>query len=63
MRTRREVVRRRLIITGALLIVLVGIPAALWAVDTYYMPLDMLWAGIMRKLGMTAFLDQVRQGG
>ena len=63
MRTRREVVRRRVIITVALLVVLVGIPAALWAIDTYYMPIDMLWAGIMRKLGLTAFLDQVRQGG
>ena len=63
MRTRREVVRRRVIITVALLVVLVGIPAVLWAIDTYYMPMDMLLAAVMRKLGLTAFLDQVRQGG
>ena len=41
-RTRQEILRRRAIIFGVLGSALVGIPVLLWAVNTYYMPLDLL---------------------
>ena len=36
----------------AMLIVLVGVPAALWAVDTYYLPLDLLTQRVLDRLGL-----------
>lgn len=62
MRTRGEILRRRLIIALALLVVLVGIPAGIWAIDTYYMPMDMLMDAVVRKLGLNALIGQIRQG-
>lgn len=46
-----ERARRRGVILGILLLVAVGVPASMWAVDTYYMPLDLLTAKISAKLG------------
>ena len=34
------------------LIVLIGTPAALWAVDSYYMPLEVLVERVMSQLGL-----------
>lgn len=52
MRTTQEVRRRRSIIMGALLTVLIGIPAVLWAIHSYYMPLDLLMDRVLNKVGL-----------
>ncbi len=52
LRTRQEIRRRRTIITTALTVVLAGIPAMLWAVHTYYMPLDLIMEQVMRRVGL-----------
>ena len=36
----------------AMLVVIIGVPAALWAVDTYYLPLDLLAQRILDKIGL-----------
>jgi uncharacterized protein involved in exopolysaccharide biosynthesis len=41
-RTRREVRFRRAKILSAFALVLFAVPAGIWAVDTYYMPIDLL---------------------
>lgn len=33
--------------------VIIGVPAALWAIDTYYMPLDLLAEHMLGKIGLT----------
>jgi polysaccharide chain length determinant protein (PEP-CTERM system associated) len=38
---------------AAILVVLVGVPAALWSVDQYYMPLDRLTDRVLDRLGLT----------
>jgi polysaccharide chain length determinant protein (PEP-CTERM system associated) len=38
---------------AAILVVLVGVPAALWSIDAYYMPLDMLADRILDRFGLT----------
>lgn len=43
---------RRIAQVAVLLLVLGGVPAALWAIDTYYMPLDLLAGRIMNRLGL-----------
>ncbi|WP_425041430.1 GumC family protein [Primorskyibacter sp. S187A] len=50
LRTRREIVRRRLLVWGGLLAALALFAAALWAIDTYYTPLDLLLEQIQRRL-------------
>jgi hypothetical protein len=35
------------------MVILIGVPAALWAVDTYFMPLDLLADRILRRIGFT----------
>jgi polysaccharide chain length determinant protein (PEP-CTERM system associated) len=44
--------RRRTVRIASILIILVGVPAALWAVDTYYLPLDQLATRILRRVGL-----------
>ncbi|MEJ6396250.1 lipopolysaccharide biosynthesis [Gymnodinialimonas sp. 2305UL16-5] len=44
---------RRLIRIASLVIIVIGIPAALWAVDTYYQPLDVLTSRVLNRLGLT----------
>lgn len=51
-RTPGERTRRRGIILGVLLAVAVAVPASMWAVNSYYMPLDLLAAKISAKLGV-----------
>lgn len=51
MRTRRQLRRRRAIILLAFAVVVLAIPAGLWAVDTYYRPLDLLIDQILTRLG------------
>lgn len=38
---------------AAILVVLVGVPAALWSIDQYYMPLDRLADRVLGRLGLT----------
>ncbi|MBM9596187.1 GumC family protein [Roseitranquillus sediminis] len=49
-RTRRELIWKRLVILLLIALVVVGGPAALYAVHTYYMPLDLLIERIMNKV-------------
>lgn len=42
----------RLLKAAAILVVLAGLPAALWAVDTYFFPLDMLAERLLRQLNL-----------
>ncbi|OED46745.1 lipopolysaccharide biosynthesis protein [Rhodobacteraceae bacterium (ex Bugula neritina AB1)] len=56
-RTRAELIRRRLIITGVLGFFLIGIPLGLWAVDTYVMPLEQLLDAIMQRVGLAGLLS------
>lgn len=55
MRTRRQVRRRRAIIFLAFAVVILAVPAGLWAVDTYYRPLDLLIDQILNRLGLAGF--------
>lgn len=48
--TRRESARRRVILTVMFLLVALGIPALLFAVHTYYLPLDLLIGRILAKI-------------
>jgi polysaccharide chain length determinant protein (PEP-CTERM system associated) len=50
--TRSERLGRIALRTAALLLVIGGLPAALWAVDTYYIPLDQLTADVLARLGL-----------
>ncbi len=55
-RTSEETWRRRIIIYGVLSGLLVIIPLALWAINTYYMPLDLLFSSIGRRIGLAGFI-------
>ena len=55
MRTRRQVRRRRAIILLAFAVVIMAIPAGLWALDTYYRPLDLLLDQFLNRLGFAGF--------
>jgi polysaccharide chain length determinant protein (PEP-CTERM system associated) len=50
--TRAERFRRIGLRAAALLLVVVGLPASLWAIDTYYIPLDQLATDVMSRLGL-----------
>lgn len=50
--TKGETVRRRLFRTARLLIILLGIPAAIYAIHIYYQPLDLVAERIMDKIGI-----------
>jgi len=52
MHSRGEVIRRRLIKTFVYLMILVGLPAAVYAVHLYYLPLDLLADRAMNKIGV-----------
>ena len=43
---------RRMARVAAMLVVLIGVPAALWAVDQYYLPLDLLAERILDRVGL-----------
>lgn len=53
MESRYERMRRRGTLVAALLAVLIGVPAALWYIDTEFMPLDILASRILDRLGIT----------
>lgn len=49
---RRRMIRRSLRV-AILLVVLAGVPAALWAIDTYYLPLDLLAQRLLERIGLS----------
>jgi polysaccharide chain length determinant protein (PEP-CTERM system associated) len=52
MESRSRKLMRRLAQVATLLLVVGGVPAALWAIDTYYLPLDQLAGRILNRLGL-----------
>lgn len=60
-RTRRESGARRGIIAAALLTAMLGIPAALYAVHVFYLPMDLLIERAMEKVGLAGLAEQIRQ--
>lgn len=52
METRRQFWIRRIFKLAVLVIVIVGVPIALWAVDTYYQPLDLIYDRILKRVGL-----------
>jgi len=52
MRSRGEVIRKRLLKTVSYLTILVGLPAAVYAVHLYYLPLDLLADEAMNRIGV-----------
>lgn len=51
-RTRGEVFRRSLIVYLAMAMALIGVPAMLYAIHTYYMPMDILIERVLSKVGL-----------
>ena len=51
-RTPGEVRRKRAAIIAALALIAVAIPVGLFAVHTYYLPLDLIWAELLAKFGV-----------
>ena len=49
-RTRGEVIRQRLLVATLLVVVVVSIPVGLFAVDRYYLPLDLLIARVLDRI-------------
>lgn len=58
-RTAREITVRRSVISIGLLLGLVGIPATLYAIHVFYLPLDLLLARLLDKAGMTGLLSGI----
>jgi uncharacterized protein involved in exopolysaccharide biosynthesis len=52
MRTPGQSRRRRTIIVAVFAVAILAIPAGLWALDTYYRPLDLLLNQLMNRLGL-----------
>ena len=50
--TRREAALRRALRLAVILAILVGVPAAIWAVHSYYLPLDSIADRVMNAVGM-----------
>ena len=55
-RTRWQVLFRRIVIGAALVFSLVGVPLILWALHTYYLPLDLLINRVMDLTGINRLL-------
>lgn len=54
MKTAREIRLGRLRIAGAVLLTLLVVAGGLWALDSYYMPLDLLFDQIVKRVSQTA---------
>lgn len=53
MESRRERLIRRSALVGAIGAVLVGVPVAIWYIDTQYMPIEILASKVFDRLGLT----------
>ena len=51
-RTPGEVRWKRSLVVLALVLIAVAIPAALFAVHTYYLPLDLIFSELLAKIGL-----------
>ncbi|TMV07022.1 lipopolysaccharide biosynthesis [Ruegeria sediminis] len=51
-RSRGEVIVQRVAWVTLILAILIGVPAAVWAVHTYYLPLDLIVEQVMDKMGV-----------
>lgn len=58
-RTRGEILRRRLILGAAFALVLIVLPAGLWFVQTRIMPLDQLLDLTLARLGLAGVFDRI----
>ena len=61
MRTRRQALLRRASIAAMLLLAAGAIPAGLWAIDRYYMPLDMVMDRVANRTGLNALRAMLRE--
>ncbi len=52
MQTRRQFWTRRLLKLTLLLAVIIAVPVALWAIDTYYRPLDLIYSRLLQQIGL-----------
>jgi uncharacterized protein involved in exopolysaccharide biosynthesis len=59
-RSRHQQFVRRSIIIGAFLFAMVGVPLTLWALHTFYLPLDLLINMVMQRTGLAGLLDSFR---
>lgn len=50
-RTRQDIFRRRGLTVGILLFFVISVPASLWAIDTYIMPLDDVLNRVIEQIG------------
>lgn len=55
-RTRRQTVVRRTIIVGVIALAVIGFPAIIWALHTYYLPLDLLVERVLQQSGIASLL-------
>ena len=53
MESRRDRFMRRSVRIAAALIVLITVPVGLWAIDTYYLPLDLVADRVLDRLGLS----------
>lgn len=60
MRTRRQTLLRRMSIGVVLLLAIAAIPAGLWTIDRYYMPLDMVLDRVANRTGLNALRAMLR---
>ncbi len=55
-RSRGQILFRRTIILGALAVALVGVPLTLWALHTFYLPIDLLIDRVLQRTGLAGLL-------
>ncbi len=56
-RTRSETTRKRTVVLGVLALIAIAIPALLFALHTYYLPMDLLLRNLADKIGLAGFLS------
>ncbi len=52
METRRHFWVRRSLKLTLLVVVIIAVPVGLWAIDTYYLPLDLIYSRLLTRLGL-----------
>jgi polysaccharide chain length determinant protein (PEP-CTERM system associated) len=58
--TGRQLMTRWAILTSVVLIILVGVPAGVWSLHTYYLPMDLLIQKVIDKSGLDPILKQIQ---
>lgn len=61
-RTRRQQNWRRVLIIGGIFIPLIAAPVAIWALHTYYLPLDLLIERLLDKTGLSRIVTMITGG-